>query len=341
MKRFLIAVVGIALAASMNMAAHAQDAEPYTLDGETIRFLLPNAAGGNADNQTRLLVEYMAKYLPGEPTIVIQNLNGAGGVRMMQYISQLDPMENPMVFNPTASTPFQAAAGLLEDGLFDPRTTNWVGSFRGMTQFCILSTASGIETVEDMIENEMLFAATSAGGTSAALYTLMRDQLGLNIVTVAGYDSFGAEVLAVERGEVAGMCNNYSAYETLVRPSVDAGDVRFAFYLDLAARDDILEAPFIGDMGFPPDRVAFVQSTLSAILFTGVYAVPEGSDPRFVAAIREAFDLTVADPDFQAAAIAYGIDLKYQSAADLEARVTELYALPETAVDEIGRIFGD
>ncbi len=335
--RLLAAILAAALASGG--AAVAQDGDAYTLEGETIRFLLPSAAGGNTDNQTRLLAEHMAQYLPGEPSIIVQNLTGGGGLRMMEFIAQLDPAEDLVMFGPTSSMPFRSAMGAVDPDQFDPRTTHWVGGFRGLTQFCIVS--AGIETFDDMMDTDMLFAATNAAGTAAAIYSLLEESLGLSIETVAGYDSFGLQVLAVSRGEVDGMCNNYSAYESLIRPEVEAGNVRFAFYLDVAPREDIVDAPFFGDLPFPAEGVEVVQSALSAILFSGLYAVPEGSDPRFVAAMREAFDLTVADPEFREAAIGYGIDLRYQSAADVDARVEALYAMPTSTIEQIGRYFGE
>lgn len=330
------------LAATVASATHAQDTAPYTLDGKVIRVVLSTTAGGNADAQTRLLADYLARYLPGNPTLVVQNLNGGDGALMMQFVAQLDPAVDLVLYNVANSMPARALTGLFDLNLFDPRTTNWIGGFRGTTQFCIVSTKSGIETIDDLRNGERhLFAAASVGGAANAMYTLMNQALGLNIETVAGYDSFGSQVLAVQRGEVDGMCNNYSAYKTLVRPAVEAGDVKFIFYLGGSGhRDDITDAPFIGDL-VPPESMTFFNAAISAILFGGPYAVPPGTDPRFVDAMREAFANVMADPEFQAAAEDYGVDLLYETPDMLAAHVDALFAMTPEEIEQIGHILGD
>ncbi len=329
------------MATLVTSATHAQEAAPYSLDGATIRVLVPTAAGGNADAQTRLLADYMARYLPGSPNLVVQNMNGAGGVLMLQFVAQLDPAVDPVMYNITNVMPFRSLAGTIDANLFDPRTANWIGAFAGNTQFCIVSSKSGIDTIDDMKgDRRLLFAATSISGAAAAMYALMAQDLGLNIETVAGYDSFGAQLLAVQRGEVDGMCNNYSAYQSLVRPAVEAGDVKFIFYLGGDARADITEAPYIGDL-VPPESMVSFNRLLNAILFGSSYALPPGSDARLVAAMRDAFAATMADPDFRAAAEAYGVDLQYETPDQLAARVNALAALTPEEIDQIGHLLGE
>lgn len=339
-KRIRMLLASLVAAATIASATQAQDA--YTLDGKVIRVLVPNAAGGNSDLQTRLLVDYLARYLPGEPSFVVQNLTGGSGVLMLQYLAQIDPAVDLVMYNISNSMPFRALSGALDTNLFDPLTVNWVGGFRGTTQFCIVSTKSGIQSIDDMRNGpERLFAASAVGSTADAMYTLMHDEIGLNIRTVAGYDTFGSQVLAVQRGEVDGMCNNYSAYQTLVRPAVEAGDVKFIFYIGGSGhRDDITDAPYIGDL-VPPESLAFFNSALSAILFGGPYAIPPGTDPRFVAAMRDAFASVMADPDFQAAADDFGVDLQYETPDMLAARVDALSALTPEDFGRIGRYFAD
>lgn len=338
-KKFRILAAVIALAAATAGATHAQDAAPYTLAGKTIRVVLPQSAGGNFDAQTRLLVDYMERYLPGHPSVVVQNLPGASGARMMQYIAELDPAQDLVMYTINGSMPFRAVIGELTPDLFDPRNVNWVGAFRGNTWYCVVSATGGIETVDDLREGELLFGAASVTSTSATIYAMLTEQLGFAITTVAGYDSLGAMLLAIERGELDGLCNNYSGFEALMGPAVAAGDIRFLFYFGDGPRDDIPGAPYLGEL-VPPEMMSFVDAASAAILFGGPYAIPAGSDPQFVAAMREAFAAVMADPDFRAAADAYGVDVHYETPDAIVAKVDALFALPPEVIERIGQYFG-
>lgn len=338
LKNWIVAAAG-ALIFGHAATAAAQEAEPYSLEGETIRVVLPQSAGGNFDAQTRLLMDYMEQYIPGSPTIVIQNLRGANGARMMEYVVQLDPVDDPVMYTINGSMPFRALIGEFGPELFDPRAVNWVGSFRGNTWYCVVAADAGIETVDDMTEDELLFGSASVSSTSATIYSLLSERLGLPITTIAGYDSLGAMLLAIERGELDGLCNNYSGFQAQVGPAIAEGKVQMVFYLGPTRRDDIA-APYLGDL-FPADRMAFVNAAATAILFGGPYAIPAGADPRFVAAMREAFAATMADPEFQEAAAAYGVDLQYETPEEVEATVEALFALSPDVIEQIGRFFGD
>ncbi len=335
--RALAAVFLIAMAPAA--ATNAQETAPYTLQGKTIRVVLPQSAGGAFDAQTRLLMDYMVKYLPGNPSVVVQNLAGANGARMMQYVAELDPATEPVFYTINGSMPFRALIGDFDPALFDPRNVNWIGSFRGNTWYCIVSAAGDIETIDDLTEGEHLFGAASVTSTSATIYSLLSEQLGFGVTTVAGYDSLGAMLLAIQRGELDGLCNNYSGFESLVGPAVDSGSVRFLFYFGDGKRDDISGAPYLGDL-ISADRMSFFSAAATAILFGGPYAVPPGSDPHFVAAMRDAFAAVMADPDFLAAAEAYGVDVKYETPDEIVAKVDSLFALPPDVIGRIGRYFG-
>jgi tripartite-type tricarboxylate transporter receptor subunit TctC len=328
-----------AVSGAIASTAIAQEPASYSLDGETIRVVLPQTAGGNFDAQTRLLIEYMEKYLPGDPTIVVQNLRGANGARMMEYVSQLDPADDLVMYTINGSMPFRSVIGEFGPELFDPRAVNWVGSFRGNTWYCAVSAEIGVETVDDMVDGELLFGAASVSSTSATIYSLLAERLGLSITTIAGFDSVGSMLLAIERGELDGLCNNYSGFQAQVGPAIDRGKLRLVFYLGPSRRDDIA-APYLGDL-FPADRMGFVNAATTAILFGGPYAIPSGADPQFVAAMREAFVATMADPEFQQAAAAYGVDVQYESPETVAANVEALFALPPDVIDQIGLFFGD
>ncbi len=328
----------VVLAAGSGGTALAQGSEPFSLDGETIRVLLPGSVGGMSDVQTRILVEYLGRYLPGDPDFLVQNHPGAAGVRMLEYLDELDPSEEFIFYSSRSGMPFQARAGQMDENLFDPREVNWLGSFRGSTLYCLVRSDSGVETLDDLRDQPVLFGAGSVTGNDYAIYLLLNEQLGLQIEPIVGYEDGASIALAVERGEVQGICNNYANYLQFLRPMVEAGDARILFYMGAEEREDI-DAPYLFNHEMPAEAAEFMRVAIGAISFGGPYAMPEGSDPRYVEAMRDAFGATMADPEFLAATETAGIDLQAVSHDGIEEAVADLYAASDDLIGRISALF--
>lgn len=333
MRLFRSIVAAAAMLAATVSSAPAQAPAAYDFSGRTIRFLVGNAAGGVNDTETRLIARHIVKYLTGNPTIVVQNIPGGGGLRLLEFMAQLDPVRELTVAQISSAIPFQARAGAL-DGRFDPRTTNWIGGFLRSTSVCVVGTRSGINSVEDLYQREATFGALSATGQSAANYAIFRRGLGLRMTPIYGYDTIGSLALAVARGEIDGTCGPYSSYPITFAPLIDSGDLKLLVYIGAERRDDIA-APYAYDFPLVEGQLPFFEAITAAIGFARPLAAPAGSDPAYVAAMRAAFEQMIVDPDFIAEAATVNVDLRYRSSAELEAMAAALYIMPEDLVTEI------
>lgn len=324
-----IAVVTLAFLA---LPARSQAPAGYTLEGQTIRFVLTSSPAEPADIEMRLLMDAMLRYLPGSPRGVPQNVDGAGGVRALEFVRQLDPAELVVVHTASA-IPFRGRVDDLS-GNFDPHAAHWIGSFVRATTLCYVSTASGITSVDDIRLASVRFGGQSATGTQAAYLLLLKRALGLEFTTVFGYDSFSTVALAVSRGEIEGGCAPYSALPALLQPMIDAGSIRLLLYLGGDRRDD-LDIPHALDLPLVAAEEEFVRGAFAALAFSRPIFVPAGADPAFVEAIRAAFAAATADPDFIAQAATLGIDLDIRTGAEIAAMVDELYAMPDPLAETI------
>lgn len=336
MRRTLLSVLAAVVAALLvGNSATAQNtaAAAYDFTGRTVRFLVGSDPGGAADTESRLISRHIVKYLPGGVDIVVQNVPGAAGARMLEYLAQLDPITEPTFANVSSVLPFRARAGDFA-GVFDPRTVNWVGGYLRSTTICVVGTHSGIETVDDLRTRDARFGAQSATGTTAANYAIMSRALGLRVVPVYGYDSVAVMALAVARGELDGVCSSYNALQVSYQPFIDSGELRMLLYIGPEERDDI-DVPYAYDLPLVEGAGDFLAAARAAIGFARPLAIPAGADPAFVAAIRQAFDSMMMDPDFLAEAASLNIDLRYRTAADLDGMTAALYATPDALIEEI------
>ncbi len=334
MRAHSIVVTAAAVLLGLASSAPAQaPAAPYDFAGGTIRFLVGNAAGGVADTEMRLVARHIVNHLPGDPTVVIQNLPGAGGARMLEFMAQLDPVTEHAIAQISSAIPFQARAAAL-DGVFDPRTASWVGGFLRSTSICVVGRLSDIETVADLYDRDATFGGLAATGTTAANYAILSRGLGLRINPIYGYDTIGSLALAVARGEIDGTCGPYSAYPVTFAPLIETGDLKLLLYIGAEERTDIA-APYAYDFPLVEGQADFFEAIKAAVGFARPLAIPAGADPAYVAAMRIAFDEMIADPAFIAEAATLNIDLRYRSPAELGAMTAALYATPQPLVDEI------
>jgi len=331
--RLLVRAGVVAVALASASLALAQNAAPFSLEGRTIRFLVPQGAGGATDTEARLLAQHMAGYLPGNPTIIVQNVTGADGLRMLEYASQLNPITDLTIMTVPSAAPFRARAGLIGDA-FDPLTTNWLGGFVGGTSLCAVSTAANVAAAEDLRGRPLTMATSTAGGVTYATYMIMNRAFGFEIEPIIGYDSIATMALALGRGEIEGLCMPYSAYATTLQPMVDAGRAKLLLYIDANRRDDI-GAPYLFDLPVLAGEDDFLRTAIASITFGRPVTALAGAEPAFVGAMRDAFAAAQADPGFIAGARALGVDLNPRTAAEVANAIADLYATPEPLIETL------
>ncbi|MCW5714466.1 MAG: hypothetical protein KIT43_08155 [Bauldia sp.] len=335
MNRVLHATLALTGALLLAVAtAHAQ--APFTLDGKTIRILIPNTAGGVNDTEGRLVQSHIGRFLPGSPSVIVQNLPGAAGERMLEFLNQTDPQDNLMIAMINSAIIFRARAGDMPVS-FDPLRVNWIGSIPASINAFMVSTATGIARPEDLVGRPVTAAAISAGGTSYLYYLLLNRTLGFDIRPIVGYDGIGTMTLALGRNEVDAFMTPYSSYGQFVQPLVDAGQATFLFYVSLEGHPEF-GVPNILDIPMAPEEALILRTGVAGTSFGRPFLVPPGSDPAFVALMRTAFDQMAADPAFLADAARLGIDVRYRDAATLEAAIAELYATPDDVIAQVGAL---
>lgn len=335
MNRILAAAIAFATVTLVAASpAHAQ--APVTLEGQTIRILIPNTAGGINDTEGRLVQAHIGRFLPGNPNVVVQNLPGAAGERMLEFINQTDPVANPMIAMINSAIIFRARAGDMPVS-FDPRTVHWVGSIPASIFAFMVATSTGVTQPDELRGRAITAAAIAAGGTTYLYYLLLNRTFGFAIEPVVGYDGIGTMTLALQRGEVQGLIVPYSSYAQFIQPLVDGGDARMLAYISLEDHPEF-GVPNILDLPLPAEEAQILRIGIAGTSYGRPFFAPPGSDPAFVALIRAAFDRMAADPEFLAAAAALGIDVRYRNGAALETAVAELYATPDDVIAKVGEV---
>ena len=313
--------------------AIAQNDEPISFEGQTITLIVPSNAGGGTDFQGRLVARHIPKYLPGHPTIVVQNVPGAGGMKAIRYFLDVNPETDLSFTMVHSSLPFRSRSGVIQEAVFDPKEMQWIGSASDNTNFCAFST-DAYDDIEELKEREFTAATQERSGNAYAIYQILIAALDWKIKLISGYENSQTEALAIERGEVDGTCSSMDSYPSSVGPLVKRGIAKLALYMGPHRRDDI-DAPYLLDFPMEEEKRKFADTALSSISFGRPFALHPDADPRLLPIFRQAFKATLEDPEFLDEAKKGSVVLRYTSGEEIEEKTSKLYAASNETIAEI------
>jgi tripartite-type tricarboxylate transporter receptor subunit TctC len=274
--------------------AHAQD----FYKGRTISIVVGYSAGGGYDFYARLLSRHLGKYIPGQPSVIVQNMPGAATMTSVRYLDATAPKDGTVItmFDPGQILETLAAPDTLKINFSHYQ---WVGTLFRDIRICYSSLASGVRTFDDMMKRkEFLIGATARGANAYVNGAILRRVFHAPVRQITGYPGSNEQRLAIERGELEGNCGSWSAmppdwiankrFNPLLRFSPKRPpdmDESVPFVSDLAKTQeqkallDILNGPgelgrpFIVSNQVPADRVAMLRAGMDAVL----------KDPTFLA----------------------------------------------------------
>lgn len=335
-RSFLELALGLALYLVFT-AIPAQNVAPF-YSGRTVTIVVGSGPGGITDISARILGEFLERHLPGEPTVIVQNMPGGGSVTMANHVYRSAARDGTVLGYPV---PGMITAQLLEPNRarYDGRRLNWIGSaFRATNTIAVLDS-TGVRSLEDLRQQRVFIGASGRGSPLYQIPALARALLGLNLEIVTGYESGTAVVLAMERGEVDGQAIALDFWQNL-RPEWLAGN-RLVHLLRIGPPDNVRAAgvAHIRDLVTTQRDKALVDfMEIGVALGWPLFAPPDVPAER-VAALRRAFDAVVTDPEFATA-----VDTALQIApdpvpgAELADYVEQALSTPATIVADAIRV---
>jgi len=328
-------VACLAFAIPLATAASVQDAVEQFYRGKTINITIGSGAGGGYDAYARALSRHMGKYIPGHPTIVPQNMPGAGGNKAAGYIYSVAPKDGTAI---GALFPGGILAPLLTDTPIqhDPAKFIFIGSANSDVYTCVAHVDAPIKTFKDVFVREMIVGASNEGGTTRDLPAMSNNVLGAKFRVVTGYSSTREIALAVERKEIHGLCGyGYTSLLSVTPQWVANNMVR------ILVQENAKGLPILHKMGVPrtldfartDDDRQVMELVYSQAVFGRPYVLPAGVPAERVAALRKAFMAALADPALLAEAGKMKLDVEALSGEDVQAMVARLFAMPKHIVD--------
>src|SRR3954467_13645352 len=302
--RMTAAIAGLAALPTLAVA------QAPSLAGKNVQMIIGFAAGGTYDPLARLVARHIGKHLPGNPNVVPQNMPGAGSFNAANYIYNVAPKDGTVmgiIAGPAALGPITGAPG----ARFDPIRITWLGSPTTDSHVCIANNSPHVKvrTVKDLYEKELIVGTSGTGSGIYYFPKALSALLGLKFKIVAGFRSATDVFLAMERGEVEGICQNLTSVSS-IRPDWLAGKkVVVLFQGGGAPNPDLKEVPFVNDLARTPEERQAIEFLYAGLGFGRPFIAPPDMPADRAKMVHDAFTATMRDTDFLADAKKENVDV--------------------------------
>jgi tripartite-type tricarboxylate transporter receptor subunit TctC len=332
--RLIYAALGVC--AMTGLAATGVRADPIAdfYKGKSINWILSAGAGGGYSSYAHVFAPYFSAHIPGKPTIVVQNMPGAGGIRAMIFLGNVAPKDGTTIGLVHSSVPFAPLYGI-KGASFDPRKMQWVGSINAATGICVSWTASGVTKWQDLFDKEYVVGGTGAGSQMETMPAMINKLFGTKIKIVSGYKGGNDVYLAMERGEVQGRCGGLKSSIKSTRPDwFPTKKVSVPIQIALDRDPEFPDSPALVEFAKNEKTKQILQLVLSPMEMDRPILLPPGTPPDKLAALRQAFHEAMADPGLIADAKKANIDLEEVSGQKVAAIIERAFSMPADVIKE-------
>ena len=266
--------------------------------GKTVNVLIGVGVGGEYDIQARLVARHIGKHIPGNPNLVAQNMTGAGGLKMLNYLYGVAPKDGTAIGMIQNAFPALQAVGA--PGVqYDAGKMNWIGSIAPVVETMAVWHATGITSIEQARQRQIVAGASARGAITYFYPAMMNELLGTKFKIVTGYTGGNQINLAMERGEVEARNNTWSSWKATKAAWLKDKKINVIAQAGPRAKD--LDAPSVEALARNPQERQLIELVVSGTQFGRPLATNAAPAER-VAALRAAFAATMKDPEFLAEA---------------------------------------
>ena len=311
------------------LPAHADSVEDF-YKGKSITLVIGYSVGGGYDVYARLLARHLGKHIPGQPAIVPQNREGAGSLRATQFLYAGAPKDGTFIGTFSRS---MAVAPLLTDAQFDATKFTWLGSVSTDVNLCITWHASPVKTWDDMVTKPFTAGGLGANSDPDIFALMFRNVFGAKLKLVTGYPGTNDVALAMERGEVDGMCGvSWSTVKTRHLDWVKTKKINLIIQAGLQKEPEVGNVPIVTDLVKDPEQMQMIKLILASQAMARPFAAPPGIPEDRKRALIKAFEDAMKDPEFLAEAQKMKADINPVSAATIDKLLAEVYRTPKDIV---------
>ena len=335
-RRTAIAAIGFAAAAT---AVQAQTpAEFYK--GKQVQMMVYSGAGSTYDTYARLLARHMHRHIPGNPTIVVQNMVGAGGLKLVDFLNRIAPKDGTVFGTVSRGNPFDPILGK-KDIEFDPLKMTWLGSMNREITVALSWGTSPVKTLDDVRKTELLVPGTGAGADSEIIPRAYNNLAGTKFKIISGYRDTAEAALLLESGELQGIAYwSWSAVMSLKPDWIRDKKINILFQTGTGEVPGVPGVARIRDVVKDPTDKKALEFLLAREIIGRPFVAPPGIPADRAKALRDAFAATMKDPEFLKDATRGNVEVSLVGFEEVDAILKEAAASPPAVIARVKAILG-
>jgi tripartite-type tricarboxylate transporter receptor subunit TctC len=323
-----VRAVGALMLGLWSVVAGRADSVADFYRGRTVEVYVGYSTGGGYDIYARMLARHMGRFIPGNPTLLPKNMEGAGSLRLANWLANAAPRDGTAFGTIGRGTAFDPVLGQ-PGAQFVAGDLSWIGSMNNEVSICASWATSGVASFEDLLTKELLVGAVSNNDDTGQFAKVMNTVLGTKLKIVAGYPGGNDVVLAMERGEVQGRCGwSWSSVLAARMSWWKEKKINILVQLALTKHPDLPDVPLVTDLATNDAQRQMLRMIFARQVMGRPFVAPPGVPKERVAALRKAFMDTLADPDFLADCAKAKLEIAPVPGDKVEALVKEIYATP-------------
>jgi tripartite-type tricarboxylate transporter receptor subunit TctC len=303
--------------------------------GRNVTLVIGYSVAGGYDNYARVVARHLGNHIPGRPTVLPQNMPGAGSLRAANYLYNAAAKDGSVIGMFSRGMAMEPLIGTSHTQ-FDARKFSWLGSGTDEVSTCVTWRDSAVKTWADALTTAFTVGGEGSGSDPDIFATVVHNVFGVKLRLVSGYPGSAEVALAIERREVDGRCGwSYSSLRQQRPEWITNKQVNILVQLALKKTPELPDVPLVTEFATTDRQRQILRLVFSRQAMARPFTAPPGIPAERKQALRKAFDETMADPAFLAEAKQRGLEVNPVTGAEIDALIAELYQTPADIVAEV------
>lgn len=324
---FVRALMTATIAVSSLVNASAQSVADFYRN-KNVDLYIGYSVGGAYDLYARMLARHMSKHIPGNPNVIPKNMEGAGSLRLANWLYNVAPKDGSAFAIIGRGTGFDPLLGN-KAAQFDGNKFTWIGSANNEVSVCVAWNTSGVTKFEDLQTKELIVGGTSTSADTDQFPRIVNGVLGTRMKVVTGYPGGNEVGLAMERGEVKGRCGwSWSSVKSTHAKSLEEKKFSILVQLALEKHPELQDVPLIIDLAKTDEQQQILRLIFARQAMGRPFVAPPNIPQDRAEALRSAFMATMQDKDFLADAEKVQMEVNPVPGEKVQTLVKEIYSAP-------------
>jgi tripartite-type tricarboxylate transporter receptor subunit TctC len=336
--RLAAAAAAVLMAAFVAASAQAQNPTDF-YRGRNVDLYVGYSVGGGYDLYARVLARHLGAHIPGNPTIVVKNMEGAGSLRLANWLYRIAPKDGSVIGIIGRGTGFDPILGQ-QAAQFDGTKFTWIGSGNHEVSVCVsYAGRAGVTRFEDLLTKEMTVGGTGASADTDQFPKVLNGVLGTKMKIVSGYPGGNDVVLAMERGELQGRCGwSWSSVKATHGAWIAEKKLNVLVQLSLQKHPELADVPIVTDFATTDEQRQILKLIFARQVMGRPFLAPPNLPPERVETLRKAFMDTMTDPAFLADADKSQLEVNPVSGEEVQKVIADAYRTPPEVAKKAAQI---